>query len=380
LKTIPTRPISLSAAAVGNLVVIGFVGGAALLISAAPDLYNRSVQEDEVLEWATFWSFVGAAWILAATARQKIRDQLGWPWFLAGLAAFCLLVALEEISWGQRIIGFRPSAFFLGENFQQEMNLHNTVSDSLRQYGFLLVCWGYGVILPIAARASAARRLLDRVGVVAPPLELTPAFAVTAIFYQIYPWSHTGEWAEAMLGSALLCVAVLERDRGRATPEGEVIRTAGVRLAGVWLLTALLGVATARLGWVWTAQDPERLEQARIELTALREDVASARTRTRCGLHKRIFTMVKAYEMDHLFEGAFASLQGERLPEDRARYFMDPWNSPYWVQHACSEDHRRRAIFVYSFGPDRKRDSTEWEIIEDDLGAWISRPRIPAGD
>ena len=147
-----------------------------------------------------------------------------------------------------------------------------------------------------------------------------------------------------------------------------------------WLATVLLGVSTVGFGWLVSAEDPARSEEARIELEALRSDFAAARTRTRCGIHKRIYTLVEAYRQDHLFEGKFASLVTRGLPEERAQFFLDPWNSPYWVQHICSDDRRRRAIFVYSFGPDRRRDSTEWEILGDDVGAWISRPPRSASD
>jgi hypothetical protein len=222
--------------------------------------------------------------------------------------------------------------------------------------------------------------LLDRIGVSLPPLAFIPAFAGTAIFYQVYPWSHTGEWAEVMLGYGFLFVAVLERRSARPPGEGKEPSGLGLSFVVAWWLAAFLGAGTARAEWLWTADDPGRSAAAQIELAALGKDIAAARTRTRCGLHKRIFTMVDAYEMDHLLEGEFASLQRSGLPEDRASYFIDPWNTPYWVRHVCSPDHRRRAIFVYSFGPDRQRDSTPWEIVRDDLGAWISRPRISLVD
>jgi hypothetical protein len=364
-------------AGLANCAIFGFIVCAAFLIAYDPDLYNRSVQEDEVLEWMTFWSFVGAAGVHGANAIRAIQRRDRMPWFFAGLAAFCLLVALEEISWGQRLLGYRPPDYFLAENYQQELNLHNTLGDALRQNGFLLVCWGYGVGLALLGAWPSTLRLLGRFGISPPPLELLPGFAATALFYQIYPWSHTGEWAEAMLGLAMLFVALLQR-RGA---DDSIARSGVVmRILVSWLLTASLGAATARIGWLLTAEDAGRLERARVELAALREDIAAAQTRTRCGIHKRIFTMVEAYQMDHLFDGEFASLQASGLPEDRAHFFMDPWNSPYWVHHGCSEDRRRRAIFVYSFGPDRRRDSTDWEILGDDLGAWISRPRNPADD
>jgi len=371
----PSLPLALA-----NLPVLGLLATAALLSSFDPDAYQRVVQEDEILEWITFWSFVVAAGIHWRTAIESRRRGARLPWFLAGLGLFCLLVALEEISWGQRLLGYRPPDYFLAENYQQELNLHNTLGDDLRQIGFLTIVWGYGVALPLLAWPGGLRRRLESTGIVVPPLALAPAFAATALLYHAYPWSHSGEWAEAMLGTAMLLVAGAQQKALAGGLAGARAWSLGRSLLALWLATLLLGAGTTALGRLLAKSDPDRVATARAELAALRDDFALARTRTRCGIHKRIYTMVEAYRQDHLFTGRFASLQTTGLPEDRARYFLDPWNSPYWVQHVCSEDRRRRAIFVYSFGPDRKRDSTDWQIVEDDLGAWISRPRTDASD
>ena len=70
-----------------------------------------------------------------------------------------------------------------------------------------------------------------------------------------------------------------------------------------------------------------------------------------------------------MLEGVFARLKVQGLPEVRADFFIDPWNSPYWIRHKCKD--KRRRVFVYSFGPNRRRDSTAWEILGDDIGAMI---------
>jgi hypothetical protein len=70
-----------------------------------------------------------------------------------------------------------------------------------------------------------------------------------------------------------------------------------------------------------------------------------------------------------MYGGRFAALQVQGLPEERADYFLDPWNSPYWIRHRCSSERQR--IFIYSFGPNRRRDSDEREIRGDDIGVVI---------
>jgi hypothetical protein len=101
-------------------------------------------------------------------------------------------------------------------------------------------------------------------------------------------------------------------------------------------------------------------------------------TITKCGLHKRLYTFVedKKYERP-LAAGAFASLTGVGLPEERAEFFLDPWNSPYWIRDRCDEDTERRSVFIYSFGPNRSRDSNRWEILGDDVGAYVIRNPYP---
>ena len=95
----------IAAALLANLLIIGTIGAYALLSELDPDVFYRSVQEDEWLEWATVWAFLGGTLAFAAAARAQWASVRRLPWFLGGVALFCFLVAMEEISWGQRLIG-----------------------------------------------------------------------------------------------------------------------------------------------------------------------------------------------------------------------------------------------------------------------------------
>jgi hypothetical protein len=64
-------------------------------------------------------------------------------------------------------------------------------------------------------------------------------------------------------------------------------------------------------------------------------------------------------------------LTAQGLPKARAEYFLDPWNSPYWIRAQCSKDRSRVSVYVYSFGPNRRRDSDLWQIVDDDVGAYV---------
>ena len=60
------------------------------------------------------------------------------------------------------------------------------------------------------------------------------------------------------------------------------------------------------------------------------------------------------------------------LPEERAEFFLDPWNSPYWVGLEINDDVTYGLLMVYSFGPNRIRDSTDWDVLGDDVGAIVA--------
>ncbi len=357
-------------ALLSNVVLLGLLATFGWLAVVHPDLYYRSVQEDQALEWASFWSFfiAGGVFVVAATRQRKRTGAL--PWFLVGLGLFCIVVAMEEISWGQRVFGHRPPDYFLAENFQQELNLHNIAGTGLRLFAFRSIVLGYGVLLPLLALLPAARRILERLAIVPPPIELAPSmFAIWFIHWE-YPWKFTGEVCEAALGVAFLLAAATAARFGN-----ERARRATLQASSFVVLVALLGWSTAWWSQNRRTADPEMLELALQETRALRDDLqalANAKDRpaiTKCGVHKRLYTLVQQKKYARrLPEMSFAGRVSQGLPKSRAEYFLDPWNSPYWVRDRCDKKTNRRVVFVYSFGPNRSRDSSRWEILGDDIG------------
>ena len=174
-------------AVIANGLIFSILVYATLLFEYDSDHYYLAVQEDEYLEWTTFWAFlIAAALSIVAAVRQR-RSGQGLPWFLTGVALFCLFVALEEISWGQRLLGYRPPVYFLDQNFQQEFNIHNVVDTRYRKLALKAVIIGYGVILPLLQLVPASGRLLTRLGVIAPPIGLLPTFLATYVLYDVVP-------------------------------------------------------------------------------------------------------------------------------------------------------------------------------------------------
>jgi len=364
-----------------NLILLGFVAAFAWLEASHPDLYYRSVQEDQALEWASFWSFLIAGGLFVLAARNQHRKTGALPWFLAALALFCFFVAMEEVSWGQRIFGQVPPEYFLAQNYQQELNLHNLASTKARLFALRAVILGYGVLLPLVGLLPFVGRLLDRIAVVPPPVELSPSMLAIFFLHVCYPWKFTGEVVETALGLGFLLAATMNATKYSNEPGQGSFR----RETSVVILVAALAFSTAWWSQNRSTQDPANLELAKAEIEALRVDLVAAalagraETITHCGLHKRMYTFVHGNARARpLKEGAFKTLVERGLPDARAEFFLDPWGSPYWICDRCDRSAGRRVVFVYSFGPNRRRDSSRWEILGDDVGRFVLvKPRAP---
>ena len=345
-----------------NFVVLLIFSIAAVAYAVSPDSYYAFAQEDRFLEWLTFWAFLAAAVVFVRNAAVDRGLRGGLPWFAVGLGLFCGFVAFEEISWGQRLFGYRPPDYFLKENFQQELNLHNIVGTDLRMLGMQVVLVGYGVVLALICAIPGVARVASKWRVVAPPPALVPAFGLSAIVYAWYPADFTGEWVEAATGYAFLGVALASAPAVNRRLRVVVLHNLAIALASA----STLGLITLVYG-----SDAARTAQSQREVEALAADFRGPRLRTRCGIHKRLYTFMLEYRQPFLSRGEFASLVQDYGEPTRAEYLLDPWNSPYWVRHRCADD--RVVAFVYSFGPNRLRDSTEWELAGDDIGAYIQQ-------
>lgn len=140
------------------------------LYPPASTLFARLYFEDGVFETLTVVMMFSASICLAATLwfLWKVRRRNPLPLFLAAflaLAALALFVyAGEEISWGQRILGWSRPDWFPAGNLQNETNLHNYFNTNfLLLYQALIifplpVLWAWR--LNYTQRSSPARALI----------------------------------------------------------------------------------------------------------------------------------------------------------------------------------------------------------------------------
>lgn len=329
------------------------------------------------MEWASFWSFFLAGIVFAVFATKEYKNGIKLPWFSAGLAIFCFLFAFEEISWGQRLLGYRPPEYFLANNYQQEFNFHNVIEKDMRKLILRIIILGYGVILPVLALILAlipyVRSVFKRIGIISPPLILLPAFIATFILLKTYPWKYSGELVELMLGFGFLFSSILLTNSKYKS--GFLGKYAGwPQILIMTSVVILFGLVNSAISNTFRNDNPTIIAAAEKESEALYKDFVALASgqyglpRSRCGYHVRVFTYFEKYDRKkRLGDGIFSRLKQQGLSEERADFFLDPWNSPYWVRDKCLKN-GSRLISVYSFGPDRRRQSLEKEILGDDIG------------
>lgn len=315
----------------------GFIALCVWLALRRPDAYSAAMQEDRVVEWLTVLAFgsAGIVGLMRAIRDRRVFDAL--------VALFCLFVAGEEMSWGQRLLGMTPHAYFLEHNTQQEMNVHNfaDIFGSPKE-PFTLVLVGYGIILPLVSLTAHGRRLLDRIGSTPPPRAVLPWFGAAIILFTWYPFRFTGEWTELLAGSAFFAAI--------GVPTVTLLGSAAAGLA----------IASA-LAW-WSARggaDPARVACASAEVRAIANGVVSdadgdlARDRS---VHKRVWTLANEGAVDVAdIRRRLAMVRCDQASgETRRRYVVDPWGTAYWLRVADQD--AGRLVTVYSFGPNRRRD------------------------
>lgn len=374
-KTIPPFiQVSYLGGALANVIIVGVIIAAWILMRSNSNLYYVVLQEDQIIEWMTFWVFFIAAILFIQAAYRQYVDESRIPWFLLCVGVFCFFVSMEEISWGQRLFGYRPSAYFLEQNFQQEFNFHNVVDTDFRILALEIVILGFGIVLPAVWLIPAIRRLCWKIAIVPPPIFFAPGFLATYCFYEVYPWQFSGELVELMLGLGFLFsgLALTSFFKNPSTGRRYSFLYPFALVSIVVLFSGMMTIiSNARL-----SNQPELVEVAKKELIALGKDYREAlrvkeKRITSCNLHNRVFAHVEKHGVKILYDGNFRELTKYGLPEERAQFFIDPWNTAYWIRHECDRKKKRVQIIVYSFGPNRRRDSIPFEIRGDDIGVPI---------
>jgi hypothetical protein len=174
-----------------------------------PYYYVTLAKEDNLVEWATVFFFVLAGiFSLVIFFRSKKRSE--WFYMLFGIG--CMLFALEEISWGQRIFGMQSTSFFVENSDQQEINVHNVINEwfSVRTKNIAaLVLFSYGAVLPLAALNRHFRAFVNKLGILVPPLILIPGFILASFLTVDLFFTGQDEEVAELFFSMLLFLTIL---------------------------------------------------------------------------------------------------------------------------------------------------------------------------
>ncbi len=103
------------------------VWAAALWLAARHEATWLSLtREDGPIEWIQVVAVVIAAALAArVAARLRWASERGWVLGYAGLAVLLAVVAAEELSWGQRLLGLPTPEWLAWRNVQHEITAHN---------------------------------------------------------------------------------------------------------------------------------------------------------------------------------------------------------------------------------------------------------------
>lgn len=351
----------------GRFVWALVIGAALIQLAFDRQNFQTLMKEDGPAEWATFYAFffAGSSFILRAW-QQRSSAGLMQSLILILLGAFCFFVAGEEISWAQRLLGFKPPEVFLEHNFQQETNIHNIFKGKYLS-GFsldsknlvIMVTLFYGVLFPLLGRLYP--RSVQKFSAGVPDLSFTGFFLLVAWAEWAYPLTYSGEAAELYLG----CLFFLSQKAPSRRRDHFI-------MAGVFFL----GFSTPPVAnrFLYGASEAKaaiaREELTQISTALLQPDVLQKKLFEKSSIHKRIFTAEKAgyFKLDthNQFLKGRASALYEHGRKDRFGFYLDPWNNPYWIKWR----RRKRQLIIYSFGHNRQRDSSftpEINLQPDDI-------------
>lgn len=174
-----------------SAVGIGFIGGSAFLLLFDPEMLTALGGEDGIFEHISAIALLCAALIFvrvgwSVSGHIEILGRSVWarlPYLL--IAALFTLIFLEEISWGQRLLGF-GTPDIMWRNLQNEVNLHNFITPVSEQAYYLAGLLTF-VLLPYASTG-----ILSKLPSWSTPLVPVPAFAIVAApiaFLQAEMWN-----------------------------------------------------------------------------------------------------------------------------------------------------------------------------------------------
>ncbi len=176
------------------IIALGIIFSYSVYLFLKEDIISDLGKEDHFFEWLTAISF-----FMATVVYLKI--------FFVKRNIFYLLLAIvffvgggEEISWGQRLIGFVTPAEVKNSNVQQEFNIHNLDVfntenfNHSRKHGlqrlieinflFRIFCMSFGILLPLVAfHIAFTKKYISQLKIPIPPISIGGFFMASWLAY-----------------------------------------------------------------------------------------------------------------------------------------------------------------------------------------------------
>jgi len=192
-------------------------------------LFRLYTSEEGPIENLTVVALLGGAWVCFRRAWQLRRGRSAL--FVAATVLLGVLyvgAAGEEVSWGQRLIGFEVPDFFRQHNAQGETNVHNLLVKGVKinrlvfGTGLLIIVLLYCSVLPLGYRRWPwLRRMADSLAVPVPRTRHIVWYGLLALVASVTPSKFRWEVLELVSATMFLLITTLPLNAGvfRAEPD-----------------------------------------------------------------------------------------------------------------------------------------------------------------
>jgi hypothetical protein len=227
------------------------------LLFASPYQFFAQAREDALLETVQVCMLFAAAGLFAYRYLRGLLGLAARTYLVATalLALGLLLVAMEEISWGQRIFGLETTGIFVS-NGQAETNLHNFGTHQVELLYYFGLFVGLVLLAYLGSRAALPRRLRGLSGIV--PSTAVLLAAVPAVAFNYGEWDQLTVQLAVFTTLAILVAYLVSALRGRLGLRSAVLPA--IALIGlVAVQVALLIEGDSMLRWWQNAEYKELL-------------------------------------------------------------------------------------------------------------------------
>jgi hypothetical protein len=189
-------------------------------------LFETYVHEDGIVEWLTVAGLLAGFFVCLKRFFSLLKYKNWWFLTVTIVLAFMLfMVAGEEISWGQRILGIKSSEFFEKNNLQHETNFHNLVLNGVKinkvvfSIALIAALGIFLIVLPILYQLNKkVKSFIDYSGVVVPRGYQIVSFLLLFIITSLLHHEKNSELLEC--GAALLFFLIVRYPKNASVFKG----------------------------------------------------------------------------------------------------------------------------------------------------------------